>query len=435
MKHSQSVTWIALVGLFAALSSAWVSSPPGVLADNPGPPAEPVKLIFVHHSTGENWLADENGGLGIALRDNGYFVSETYYGWGPAYAEDPESGQTIGDYTDLRDWYSWFSGPHRDTYMAALYAESGKWPDSAYYSRLATDPGGENRIVLFKSCFPNSNIDGNPTDEPAAYADNTSDLTVANAKRIYLDLLAYLASRPDKLFVAITAPPLADFETDAGRAANARAFNNWLVNDWLAGYPYHNVAVFDFYNVLTSSSGSPEDSDVGQAGGNHHRWWNNAEQHVQEVDSNYSAYPSGDSHPSWAGNQKATAEFVPLLNVFYHRWQAGGAPAPTPAPVATAVIDGGGGNLTSPDGRTSILLPPAAVAAPTVITFTGQDCRNPGRLACTQHAFDLSAAAQAGGAPVSTFDQPVTVAVHYGAGSTWGAIPATLGLYWMSGTT
>jgi len=34
--------------------------------------------------------------------------------------------------------------------------------------------------------------------------------TVANAKGLYLDLLHYFATRPDKLFVAITAPPLSD---------------------------------------------------------------------------------------------------------------------------------------------------------------------------------------------------------------------------------
>ena len=37
---------------------------------NTNPPASPVKLIFIHHSCGENWLADYDGGLGIALRDN-----------------------------------------------------------------------------------------------------------------------------------------------------------------------------------------------------------------------------------------------------------------------------------------------------------------------------------------------------------------------------
>jgi hypothetical protein len=58
----------------------------------PLPPPEPVRLIFIHHSCGENWLSDWNGGLGIALRDNNYAVSDTNYGWGP---------DAIGDRTDI----------------------------------------------------------------------------------------------------------------------------------------------------------------------------------------------------------------------------------------------------------------------------------------------------------------------------------------------
>ena len=53
------------------------------LPQNPNPPSSPVRLIFIHHSTGQNWLADGNGGLGLALRDSNYFVSDTNYGWGP----------------------------------------------------------------------------------------------------------------------------------------------------------------------------------------------------------------------------------------------------------------------------------------------------------------------------------------------------------------
>ena len=56
---------------------------PAEAAVNTAPPAAPVKLIFIHHSTGESWLADDHGGLGLALRDNDYFVSDTNYGWGP----------------------------------------------------------------------------------------------------------------------------------------------------------------------------------------------------------------------------------------------------------------------------------------------------------------------------------------------------------------
>ena len=43
----------------------------------PNPPTQTVKLIFIHHSSGENWLADEHGGLGAALANNNYFVSDT----------------------------------------------------------------------------------------------------------------------------------------------------------------------------------------------------------------------------------------------------------------------------------------------------------------------------------------------------------------------
>jgi len=32
-------------------------APVTALADNPNPPAAPVRLVFVHHSTGGQWLA------------------------------------------------------------------------------------------------------------------------------------------------------------------------------------------------------------------------------------------------------------------------------------------------------------------------------------------------------------------------------------------
>ncbi|MBN1994770.1 MAG: hypothetical protein JW953_18885 [Anaerolineae bacterium] len=294
------------------------------------PPAEPVKLIFIHHSCGENWLADYSGGLGLALQNNNYFVSDTNYGWGP---------DGIGDRTDIGYWWDWFRGPSRDTYLNALYAESSRQGD--YYSRSLGDPGGENQIIMFKSCFPNSYLEGGPGDAPTG-GDNplrgqevwSGMHTVANAKGIYNDILEYFATRQDKLFIAVTAPPLMDGETDPAHAANARAFNNWLVNDWLAGYPHSNVAVFDFYNVLTSNGGDFYTNDAGQENGNHHRIWNGAVQHLQTVGNDLSAYPDGDSHPTPAGNQKATAEFIPLLNYYYNRWNPGhSAPAASqPAP-------------------------------------------------------------------------------------------------------
>ncbi len=277
----------------------------GAQVDDPSPPASTVKLIFIHHSCGENWLTDDHGGLGRALAENNYFVSDTNYGWGP---------DGIGDRTDITDWPEWFTGPDSNRYLAALYAESGQ---NSWYTRNLSDPGGENEIIMFKSCFPNSNLEGSPSDPPA----RGEGLTVSNAKAIYNQLLTYFGTRPDKLFIAVTAPPV----QDPTYAANARAFNTWLVTEWLTEYDGANVAVFDFYNVLTHPD-------------NRHRFQSGAIEYVTDRGGDTLYYPTdGDDHPSPAGNQKATEEFVPLLNVYSHRWQSGAPVAPLPTPRPTAV--------------------------------------------------------------------------------------------------
>jgi hypothetical protein len=299
---------IGVMTLFVMLGLILITPPlVRAQADNPSPPAKTVKLIFIHHSCGENWLADGHGGLGQALAKNNYFVSDTNYGWGP---------DGIGDRTDITDWPEWFTGPNSNRYLKALYKENGI---HSPYTRSSSDPGGENQIIMFKSCFPNSNLEGRPNDPPA----RGDGLTVGNAKAIYNTLLTYFASRPDKLFIAITAPPL----QDGSHAANARAFNTWLVTKWLADYKGKNVAVFDFYNVLTGPN-------------NHHRFNKGAVEYVTNRGGNTLYYPTnGDDHPSPAGNRKATSEFIPLLNVYYHRWEStprtASLPPPEPEQVST----------------------------------------------------------------------------------------------------
>jgi hypothetical protein len=171
-------------------------------APDPNPPASPVKLIFIHHSCGENWLSDSDGGLGLALRNNNYFVSDTNYGWGP---------DGIGDRADIGNWWDWFLGSNSSTCLSALYNESDQ---NSSYSRLATDPGGENEVIMFKSCFPNSGLGGNASDPPASGSNplrgqdvSSSYHTVGNAKGIYNDILEYFATQQDKLFILITSPP------------------------------------------------------------------------------------------------------------------------------------------------------------------------------------------------------------------------------------
>ncbi|MBI4470764.1 MAG: hypothetical protein HY650_15730 [Acidobacteria bacterium] len=321
-----SVSLLALSGLISPIGGLTTAS--GIPGESvgparrrqgqldPAPPRQTVKLIFIHHSSGENWLSDENGGLGRTLRDNNYYVSDTNYGWGP---------DGIGDRTDIGNWWEWFRGPESANYTSALLEACDQ---NCGYTRFDIDPEGPNEIVMFKSCFPNSNLMGDPMDPVPTIADNplcgqdssSEHHTIANAKGIYIDLLQYFATRKDKLFVVITAPPL----QDGTYATNARAFNTWLVKDWLALYPFQNVAVFDFYNVMTTNGGSWTVNDLGRTTGNHHRYRNGQIEYVTNRGGNTAAYPDGgsDDHPSSAGNQKASGEFVPLLNIFYNRWRA-----------------------------------------------------------------------------------------------------------------
>lgn len=299
ISKSAWIRWvIALTTILTLTASAWLPNPASQ-AVTTDPPDQVVKLVFIHHSTGENWLTDGYGDLGRTLGGNNYFVSDTNYGWGP---------EAIGDRTDIPNWTEWFASGMTPTYMDALFNEAEQ---HSSYTRTLADPGGENTIIMFKSCFPNSALEGNPNDPPGTY----EELTVAGAKYVYNTILQYFATRPDKLFIVITAPPL----SDSTYAENARAFNDWLVNDWLRenNYALNNVAVFDFYNVLTDKNA-------------HHRIVNGQIEHVS-ARSNTLDYPSGDDHPNERGSQKATEEFIPMLNYFYARFlETASAPQPGP---------------------------------------------------------------------------------------------------------
>lgn len=262
-------------------------------------PKQPLDLLFIHHSCGGQWLAapgaeqgtnciyssNPNGGnLRSRLESNSYRVHEASY------------GSRIGEKTDIFDWLPKF----RQQMDSILSCNS---------QDLSYSADRRNRIVVFKSCFPNNAFrsEGTPPGEPAGPV-----LTVWNAKAAYAALLNEFRRYPHVLFVCVTAPPLAQppprplwreilsrlrAREDGALLSSrlARQFNNWLIepNGWLKNSGLRNVVVFDYYHVLTG---------CGQ--------------------SNFLVYPTGggiDSHPSREGNEKATEAFVPFLNRAVHR--------------------------------------------------------------------------------------------------------------------
>lgn len=259
-------------------------------------PTQKMRLLFIHHSSGGIWLADNGqvseivpgtglyyshpngGGLRAMLQRSGYEVHEAGY------------KSAIGDRTDVCDWNAKF----RDRMNEILRCNQ---QDDTYQEASV-----RNDIVMFKSCFPANAIESEgkePGDPDSAVK------TTANYKAAYTKLLSYFKAHPETLFVCITAPPLAEpsglkqyvknLLWPAGSTqemgARARRFNNWLKdadNGWLVGYEGTNVVVFDYYDLLTGTGKS-----------------NNAF---------YPTQGGTDSHPNAEGNSIAAREFVPFLN-------------------------------------------------------------------------------------------------------------------------
>jgi len=264
-------------------------------ADAPG---QSLDFLFIHHSIGGQLLADpgaeegqssihathpNGGGLRRLLEDAGYRVHEASY----------DSG--VGQDTDLRHWVPKFQ----------------EQLDSILRVRMQDDvleDNGQNHIVAFKSCYPNSDFvaQGSPPGDATL-----PELTVENAQAAMRELLPVFQRHPDTLFVYFTAPPTAPrlpadrawkwvLKRVLGRGVTAarlresgrlaRSFNDWMKSPdgWLAGYGGDNVVVFDYFDLLTG-----------------------------EGRSDLLFYPTGDgfdSHPSADGQARAAEAFVPFLN-------------------------------------------------------------------------------------------------------------------------
>jgi hypothetical protein len=267
-----------------------------------GKAQEMTNLLFIHHSCGGQLLAEpgpeaggkresgdpclyvthpNGGGLRAGLEKAGFKVNEASY------------MSTIGEDTDICHWNRKF----RDQMGLVLRTKR--------QNELLPE-GQTNAIVVFKSCYPN-NAFASAGKEPGD--PDSCERTLANAKAAYRAVLPYFAQHPEVLFVAFTAPPLAEpkpvglketfkaFFKAKPKADVAREFNTWLADGWLAEHRPRNVVVFDYYGVLTDHGAT-----------------------------NWSAYPTQagrDSHPSSAGNRRAAEAFVPFLAEAWRTYQAG----------------------------------------------------------------------------------------------------------------
>jgi len=240
-----------------------------LLHGQPARAADP-SIIFLHHSTGggvyydggvEDWFAAYN-----ADHNTSYQISERSY---------PDAPYDWANYP-YDYWSLWING-----------ACDSANPNIECLDSLAA----AYDVIIFKHCFPGAGLevdDGQPDVASAVK-------TLANYKLQYRALRDLMDSHPDTLFILWTLAPLHRLATDAGQAARARQFVDWVNAEFLTedGRRHPNIAIFDFWAIVAEDDPAPT---LGKA---------NCLRYEYE-----GSHFDSDSHPNAAANQIAGPQFA-----------------------------------------------------------------------------------------------------------------------------
>ena len=190
-----------------------------------------TNVIFLHHSTGGNLIAQ--GGVREAFSAAGYdFWDHGYNSQGLTGPDGTSVGYSYnipGDNTDPDGLAHIFS--------QRLCAR----PFNAFSGLI------QHEVIIFKSCFPVSNI--------------TTEEQLEQYKNYYLQMRDVMDQHLDRVFIVVTPPPLNPAATDAVAAVRARAFAEWLKSDeFLKGHS--NVYTFDFFGLLAEDDPAAPDTHM-----------------------------------------------------------------------------------------------------------------------------------------------------------------------------
>jgi len=207
-------------------------------------------IVFLHHSVGGNLI--NQGGVRETFAAAGYQFWDHDYNY--LGLRDPQAKYTGYSYRVPSD------NTDPDGLLAIFQQPVYELPVNTLSGLL------QHEVIIFKSCYPASDI--------------VSDEQLRQRQDWYLQMRAVMDQHPDKIFVALTPPPLNPAETRADIAARARAFADWLASDaYTAGHP--NVFVFDLFGALAEDDPAAPDFNMLRA-----------------------AYRDGpDSHPNRAANE------------------------------------------------------------------------------------------------------------------------------------
>lgn len=190
-----------------------------------------TSVIFLHHSTGDNLIKE--GNVRARFTEAGYDFWDHHYN--ARGLQDPGGHLTGYSYRIPQD------NTDPDGLARIFDQRVYPLPVNALSGLL------QHEVIVFKSCFPASNI--------------TSDAQLQQYKDWYLGMRDTMDHHRDKVFVVMSPPPLNPSATTPEAAARARVFADWLTSDaYLDGHP--NVFAFDFFDHLAEDDPAAPDYNM-----------------------------------------------------------------------------------------------------------------------------------------------------------------------------
>jgi len=228
-----------------ALAAPLCVSCPGTKPKEAAMAHTPVRIAFLHHSTGE---AVWKGGLAPFIEawntrhGTDYRITEQNYPM--AKGNHPRIGALLPARVFnaiFRDHYPWENNPY--DYWNLWVAHRGQDRDrsEANLDDLARDYD----VIVFKHCFPVSSV----ADDDGAPSASSRRRTLANYKLQYEALKARMRGFPRTTFIVWTGPALTESATRPGDAERAQRFAAWVKDTW--DEKGDNIFVWDFRELET----------------------------------------------------------------------------------------------------------------------------------------------------------------------------------------
>jgi uncharacterized protein YlzI (FlbEa/FlbD family) len=195
------------------------------------------KMIFLHHSTGNNILKGNVGKLNYKMFKQGDLEK-----WIKAYNKKNNTAyQFTHRFFPKKEPYGWNNYPY-DYYN--IWVKNGgqeKYKEEPTLEILTK----EYDTIIWKHCFPVSRIkqDSEKTDI------DSSEKTLGNYQLQYNALKEKLHQFPDTTFILWTGAALVKDATTEDQAERMRQFVDWVINTW--DEKGDNIFLWDFYSLQT----------------------------------------------------------------------------------------------------------------------------------------------------------------------------------------